>query len=109
MDNKQYESSDIAQKIKVAAKKSGIPIKQMLEDVGLAKGTLDNFKTSMPKADNLAKIADYLGVSVDYLLGREIKNAPDKVRSDIINRIMSLSEEDAEKLRILVETVFPEE
>lgn len=27
-------------------------------------------KTSMPKADNLAKIADCLNVSVDYLLGR---------------------------------------
>ena len=25
---------------------------------------------TMPKADNLAKIADYLGCSVDYLLGR---------------------------------------
>ena len=27
-------------------------------------------KTSMPKADTLAKIADQLGCSVDYLLGR---------------------------------------
>lgn len=31
---------------------------------------MSNMKTSMPRADNLAKIADYLGVSVDYLLGR---------------------------------------
>ena len=110
MNNKQYESAEIAQKIKAAAKSSGIPVKQMLEEIGLAKGTLDNFKTSMPKADNLAKIADYLGVSVDYLLGRETKNAPDDdVRGDIIERIKGLSEADAEKLRILVETVFPEE
>lgn len=29
-----------------------------------------NLKTSMPKADTLAKIADYLDCSVDYLLGR---------------------------------------
>ena len=29
-----------------------------------------HFETSMPKADNLAKIADVLGCSVDYLLGR---------------------------------------
>lgn len=109
MNNKQYESAEIAQKIKASAKENGISVKQMLEEIGLAKGTLDNFKTSMPKADNLAKIADYLGVSVDYLLGREIKNAPDdEVRGDIIERIRSLSEADAEKLRILVETVFPD-
>ena len=110
MNNKQYESADIAQKIKAAAKSNGVPVKQMLEEIGLAKGTLDNFKTSMPKADNLAKIADYLGVSVDYLLGREIKSAPDDdIRGEIIERIKNLSEADAERLRILVETVFPEE
>ncbi len=31
---------------------------------------MSNLKTSMPKADTLAKIADYLDCSVDYLLGR---------------------------------------
>lgn len=31
---------------------------------------MSNMKTSMPKADNLAKIADHLNCSVDYLLGR---------------------------------------
>lgn len=31
---------------------------------------MSNMKTSMPKADNLARIADYLDCSVDYLLGR---------------------------------------
>ena len=42
----------------------------MLEDVGLGFNTMSNMKSSMPKADNLAKIADYLEVSTDYLLGR---------------------------------------
>lgn len=41
-----------------------------------------NLKTSMPKADTLAKIADYLNCSVDYLLGRtdnpEINKINDK-------------------------------
>lgn len=102
--------NEIADKIKIAANKNGITVKQMLIDTGLGANTLQHMKTSVPKADTLAKIADYLGVSVDYLLGREIKNAPDEdVRSDMINRIMNLSESDAEKLRILVETVFPEE
>ena len=29
-----------------------------------------NLKTSMPKADSLAKIADYLDCSLDFLMGR---------------------------------------
>ena len=49
----------------------------MLEDCGLNKNAISTMlsRNSMPKADNLAKIADYLNVSVDYLLGRT--NNPD--------------------------------
>lgn len=52
----------------------------MLEDVGLGFNTMSNMKNSMPKADNLAKIADYLDVSVDYLLGRT--NSPELMNEE---------------------------
>ncbi len=65
-----YNSSDIADKIKIIAKSKNIPMKKLLEDVGLGFNTMSNMKTSMPKVDNIAKIADYLNISVDYLLGR---------------------------------------
>lgn len=65
-----YSSSDVAERIKQFAKESNLSIKQVLSDVGLGFNTMSNMKTSMPKADNLAKIADYLNCSVDYLLGR---------------------------------------
>lgn len=65
-----YISNDIAEKIKLSAKSKGVSVKKLLEDVGLGFNTMSNMKTSMPKADNLAKIADYLDCSVDYLLGR---------------------------------------
>lgn len=44
----------------------------MLEDCDMNKNALYTMQSggSMPKAENLAKIADYLGCSVDYLLGR---------------------------------------
>ena len=58
-----YNSQDVAQSIKKMSKDKNITIKKLLEDVGLGFN-------SMPKADNLAKIADYLDCSVDYLLGR---------------------------------------
>lgn len=60
----------LQKKIKIQAKEKKVSVKQLLLDVGLGFNTMSNMKTSMPRADNLAKIADYLGVSVDYLLGR---------------------------------------
>ena len=65
-----YNSNNIAERIKGFAKQKGISITELLLSVGLGRNTMANFKTSMPKADNLARIADYLDCSVDYLLGR---------------------------------------
>lgn len=65
-----YDSSEIANRIRSIAKLKNISINCMLSEIGLGRNTLAHFKTSMPRADNLAKIADYLEVSVDYLLGR---------------------------------------
>lgn len=77
-----YKSAEIASRIKLIAKGKGVVIGTMLADIHLGANTMANLKTSMPKADNLAKIADYLDCSVDYLLGRVdypelgIKKAP---------------------------------
>lgn len=68
-----YNSNNIANNIKSIAKSKNVSVKKLLEDVGLGFNTMSNMKTSMPKADNLAKIADYLDCSVDYLLGRTDK------------------------------------
>lgn len=65
-----YISNNVADRIKSMAKSKNVSVKKLLEDVGLGFNTMSNMKTSMPKADNLAKIADYLDCSVDYLLGR---------------------------------------
>lgn len=108
MQKTEYVSFDIALRIKEIAKNRDIVLRQMLEEIGLSKGTMDNLRTSMPKADNLAKIADYLDVSMDYLMGRtdepDIKNNSNIIRinsgnsshiSDISNvKISQVSSED---------------
>lgn len=63
-----YNSNDIANKIKETAKAQGISVKAMLSSTNLGVNTLQHMKTSIPKSDTLALIADYLNVSVDYLL-----------------------------------------
>ena len=82
-----YTSSNIAARIKAVAKSKNVSIKKLLEDVGLGYNTMTNMKTSTPKADNIAKIADYLGVSVDYLLGRTddpLGGIADDVTEDLV-------------------------
>lgn len=65
-----YNSLNISENIKAIAKLKQVSVKSMLSDLELGVNTLQNMKTSMPKSDTLARIADYLGCSVDYLLGR---------------------------------------
>ena len=69
-----YESTKVAETIKSIAKIRGIQLKDMLSNLNLNKNTLSNmYNGSMLKGDSLARIADYLDCSVDYLLGRTDK------------------------------------
>ena len=62
---------EIASLIRLQTSTQKINISQMFTNIGLGKNTLSNLDNgSMIKADSLGKIADYLNVSVDYLLGR---------------------------------------
>jgi transcriptional regulator with XRE-family HTH domain len=67
-----YQSENIAKRVKLMAKANNVAIKDLLNKCGLNKNALSSMQCggSIPRADNLAKIADYLGCSVDYLLGR---------------------------------------
>lgn len=49
-----------------------ITAKELSEKTGISAGNISDWKSgrSYPKAEALNKIADYLDVSVDYLLGR---------------------------------------
>ena len=93
-----YVSSDVANRIKAVAKAKNIPLKSLFDKVGLGVNTLTNMKTSMPKSDNLAKIADYLDVSVDYLLGRS--DSPTPARDNLL-KMAAETDDPAELLALL--------
>ena len=68
-------AQEIAKIIRLETSKKNISISQMLNDIGLGRNSMSNLDNgSMLRADSLGKIADYLDVSVDYLLGREDNN-----------------------------------
>lgn len=99
-----YNSQDIAERIKAVAKSKGVSIKSMLSDCGLSKNSLSSMLSggSTPKSENLAKIADYLQCSVDYLLGRtDIKEKqPDASSEDI--------SEERKALHSVIDKIPPE-
>ena len=65
-----YNSANVAERIRAMLRIRKSTAKKMLKELGLGENMMTMMRTSMPKADNLAKIADYLDCSVDYLLGR---------------------------------------
>ena len=66
-----YNSLNIAEKIKISSRSQGIAIKDMLVELELGSNTMSHMRHGRTIAsDSLARIADYLDCSVDYLLGR---------------------------------------
>ena len=58
------------ERVKELAKKRGLSLNQVEEKLGYSKNTLYSLKRQKVSSDRLQEIADYFGVSTDYLLGR---------------------------------------
>lgn len=95
--------------------KHGATAYQVSKATGISTGTLSDWKAgrSTPKQDKLKKIADFFGVTVDYLMGsdeekkenvfeaknpaekemlllcRKVNDAPEEVREEILNQFKS--------------------
>ncbi len=66
-----YDSQEIATRIKSTAKSKKVSLKVMLSECNLGINTISQMsKGNDMLSKNLARIADYLDCSVDYLLGR---------------------------------------
>lgn len=66
------ENAHIASRIKSSCKEQGLTISAMIEKCGLTKSFIYDLekRSTSPSCDKLSRIADCLGCSVDYLLGR---------------------------------------
>ena len=106
MNNSQM----VADRIKLQAKNQGQTVKSVLENCSLNKNYVNAIASGKDVGyQSLITIADYLGCSVDFLLGRENNSAPDGIRSAIVNRIYGLSDKKAQALLAFLETLASEE
>lgn len=83
-------------------------------EIGLSKPSVNRWKNGGSPTDATAsKIASYFGVSVTYLLGKEEQKNPttetdsgmSKAKSDLIKKVMQMSDEELLKLDLLLRLV----
>lgn len=58
----------IFDKIKTLISERTISISDIEKEIGVSNGTISKWNSSMPKADSLLKVAQILGVSIEYFL-----------------------------------------
>ena len=104
-----YNAQQTAEKIKTEAKAKNILIKTMLDECGLSKNALSSMlsRGSWMQANNLAKIAQYLDCSVDYLLGltEDVDSSRllvDDNEADMLTMYRLLTDEDREDIFELI-------
>lgn len=91
--------SNTVQKIIELLEEKGVSAAKMSRDLGFSNAIFYQWKKGLqkPSAEKIAKMADYFGVSTDYLLGNEEKKeAPalnDEDRRDIAARLKELRDD----------------
>ena len=71
--------SELFARIEALCKNRRITITELCRESGASRGSLSDLKQGRKQslsAETLSKIADYFGVTVDYLLGNEQKEKP---------------------------------
>ncbi len=100
-----YNSSEIATKINQLLKEKKLSQKEMLEKCELSKNAISSMlsRGSMLRADNLARIADYLDCSIDYLMGRSspTRNAY-SLPYDLTQKYNSLPNDGKEEIAYMI-------
>ena len=87
----------MANRIRELRKAKRITMKQLGEAVDLAESTISQYETGKREPDNatLCRISDFFGVSVDYLLGRDVHFAlygDTEITGDVYDEITAFAE-----------------
>lgn len=72
------------EQIRDIAKEKGYSINKLEQELGFARSSINKFNKNKPSIDKLQQIADFLGVTVDFLTtGKEISiSAPELTTKD---------------------------
>lgn len=90
----EREESDLVLRIRALCKENGISMRRLERDNGFGNGLVSKWSHSSPSVAYLQKVANYFGVSINYLLGqKEIPKFGDKY--EFPQNIIAEAREDA--------------
>lgn len=83
------------EKIKELTNQKGISVRELEKRLGYSNGYFSKWKNVSPNSEGLSKVADYFGVSIDYLLGRESSdNVKETELRKALENVMSFDGEE---------------
>ncbi len=91
-------------RIKELANAKGLSLPNLESELGFGSGTIVKWDKSTPNVDKLQKVANYLGVSIDYLVTGEIEEEQNKRIYEYAKKLLALGM-TPEKLEKLVDAV----
>lgn len=62
---------NLLEKIKILCKEQHVSQRKLEIDLGFSNGSISKWDNNSPSIDKVSKVANYFGVSINYLLGRE--------------------------------------
>jgi transcriptional regulator with XRE-family HTH domain len=96
----QLNSYAIWKRLSDLAKNTHKSLKNASKATGVSEGAISGWKKSFPTVDNLTFLAEYYGVSLDFLVYGEIKayHPPERI-ADIVSDLLILDDSQLDMIR----------
>jgi transcriptional regulator with XRE-family HTH domain len=88
---------EFSKRLKKLRENRGLSQEKLAEELNIPRSTITNYETRddlIPRQKRLNEIADYFGVSVDYLIGRANGNELTKIEDAFLEDMETLSLEE---------------
>lgn len=92
-------------KIRALCKEKKITISTLEKELGFGSGTISHWKTSKGNLENVLKVSQKLGVTVEFLVGIPNNNLEKTRIEKIISKISKLNNKEIDQLEIFLEVL----
>ena len=91
--------------LRLLRKNANLTQRKLAEKVNIPKTNIGHYEIGItqPSIENLIKLADYFGCSIDYLLGHQVDNQEiNQEQQEVIGLIKQLNSEQIKVLKIYI-------
>lgn len=107
----------LTEKIRELCEKKGISFFRLEKELHLGNGTIRAWDQNRPSIDKVEAVADYFGVSVDYLMGRNEPTDDEDINAmladpeyrALFKKTAKMSKQDLEFVKRLIDSINVED